>query len=126
METALEQEKAAFLTNRDAERANAMQRAALQIVAGIDLDRLKGGPEEEKRLAGRRLVRLIERERLKGVRGHWSYDLNRHIALKQVLDALTGGKQAGPRNGQSVRHEKRRPERGEGLFVIRPLICPTA
>lgn len=99
METALEQERAAFFASRDAERASAMQRAALQIVAGIDLDRLKSGPEEEKRLAGRRLVRLIERERLKGVRGHWSYDLNRHIALKQALDALDGGKPSGARNG---------------------------
>jgi len=33
-------------------------------------------------------VRLIERERQKGVIGHWSYDLNRHIALKQALDRL--------------------------------------
>ena len=36
----------------------------------------------------RRLKRLIERERLKGVKGHWSYDLNRHIGLKQALDTL--------------------------------------
>ena len=30
----------------------------------------------------------MERERLRGMRRHWSYDLNRHIALKQVLDKL--------------------------------------
>jgi len=31
---------------------------------------------------------MIERERLRGVRKHWSYDLNRHISLKQALDRL--------------------------------------
>ena len=36
------------------------------------------------------LERAIERERLRGMRRHWSYDLNRHIALKQALDSLAG------------------------------------
>ena len=31
---------------------------------------------------------MIERERQRGMRKHWSYDLNRHIALKQALDRL--------------------------------------
>jgi hypothetical protein len=31
---------------------------------------------------------MIERERQRGIRKHWSYDLNRHIALKQALDKL--------------------------------------
>ena len=34
------------------------------------------------------LERMIERERQRGMRKHWSYDLNRHIALKQALDSL--------------------------------------
>jgi hypothetical protein len=62
--------------------------AALFILCGIDLDRgLRSGGEERTRLVGR-LRRLIERERLRGVNRHWSYDLNRHIALKQALDRL--------------------------------------
>ena len=36
----------------------------------------------------KRIERLLERERLRGGRRHWSYDLNRHIALKQALDRL--------------------------------------
>jgi len=65
-----------------------MQRAALQILCGIDFDTLLAAPQEKKAGAVRRLTRLIERERMKGMRGHWSYDLNRHIALKQALDKL--------------------------------------
>ncbi len=69
---------------------NAVQRAALQIIAGLDMDILMKSSREEKQQASRRLSRLIERERLKGANGHWSYDLNRHIALKQALDLLEG------------------------------------
>jgi len=67
---------------------NSVQRVALQIIAGIDMDSLLQASDDEKRQAQSKLVRLIERERLKGVNGHWSYDLNRHIALKQALDRL--------------------------------------
>jgi hypothetical protein len=35
-----------------------------------------------------RLSRLIKRERLKGLNKHWSYDINRHIALKQVQQRI--------------------------------------
>ncbi len=65
-----------------------MQRAALQILCGIDLDAVLAASQEEKRTAIRRLKRLIERERLKGTSGHWSYDLNRHIALKQAMERI--------------------------------------
>ena len=66
----------------------AAQRAALFILCGIDLkDALaRCGPERYALLA--RIERLLERERLKGANRHWSYDLNRHIALKQVRDSL--------------------------------------
>lgn len=90
MKTALEQARRIFLAEREQDRMSAMQRVALQIVAGIDIDRLVQASEVEKQQAARRLTRLIERERLKGVSGHWSYDLNRHIALKQALDRLEG------------------------------------
>lgn len=34
-----------------------------------------------------RLARALRSERQRGRAGHWSYDLNRHIALAQALDA---------------------------------------
>ncbi|MBL8584883.1 MAG: cytoplasmic protein, partial [Rhizobiaceae bacterium] len=40
-------------------------------------------PPGRQRLIAR-IDRALERERLKGLSRHWSYDLNRHIALKQA------------------------------------------
>jgi hypothetical protein len=77
-----------FLESQEKRRGEAMQRAALQILCGIDLDQVLAGGQDLKAAAARRLERLIERERIKGMRGHWSYDLNRHIALKQALDKI--------------------------------------
>lgn len=90
MELALRNARQEFIATRNAEHMSAMQRAALQIIAGIDMDALLNASPDEKKLAESRLNRLIERERLKGINGHWSYDLNRHIALKQALDRLLG------------------------------------
>jgi hypothetical protein len=78
----------AFLTAREAMRARARQNAAFFLMCGVDLDEVLGSAPEERRKAIVRLERLIERERLKGSRRHWSYDLNRHIALKQAADRL--------------------------------------
>ena len=88
MELALRKARKEFIATRNEERMGAMQRAALQIIAGIDMDTLQSASKDEKNQAENRLTRLIERERLKGINGHWSYDLNRHIALKQALDRL--------------------------------------
>ncbi|MEJ6781354.1 cytoplasmic protein [Aminobacter sp. Piv2-1] len=86
----------AFRQDKLAELADARQRAALQICCGIELaDALSGGFVSTHALL-RRLERVIERERLKGVNRHWSYDLNRHIALKQVRDRLKGVSPAEP------------------------------
>jgi hypothetical protein len=72
--------------------AEARQRAALFLVCGIDLpDMLSTSVAERDRITAR-LQRLIERERIKGARRHWSYDLNRHIALKQALDRIRASK----------------------------------
>ena len=68
--------------------AEARQRAALFLTCGIDLaEALSASAAERERIVAR-LQRLIERERIKGARRHWSYDLNRHIAMKQALDRL--------------------------------------
>ena len=78
----------AFARRRDEEHGRARQTAALFLAAGVDLaDALTASPVERTRLL-LRLERLIERERLRGMRRHWSYDLNRHISLKQALDRL--------------------------------------
>ncbi|MBC2884714.1 cytoplasmic protein [Ochrobactrum sp. CM-21-5] len=87
--SSLESARTAFLAARTQDRLNAMQRIALRMIAGMDMDELMIASDAEKQRASCRLERLIERERLKGVSGHWSYDLNRHIALKQSLDMLT-------------------------------------
>lgn len=78
----------AFRSRKRRERAQARQRAALLLAADVDLgEALAAAAPARGRLIAK-LERLIERERLRGLRRHWSYDLNRHISLKQVLDRL--------------------------------------
>jgi hypothetical protein len=61
---------------------------AFRLLCGIDLsEALAAAPGQAAEII-RRVERLVERERLKGLRRHWAYDLNRHIALKQALDQL--------------------------------------
>ena len=86
----LQEEAERFGAAQAATIAGARQVAALQLACGIDLSSaLAAGAEMREKLV-RRVERVIERERLKGMRRHWSYDLNRHIALKQALDRLRG------------------------------------
>jgi hypothetical protein len=81
-------ERARFLAQKAAWADHARQTVAMQLLCGIDLSAALGSCAVEKeRLAGR-IRRLMERERLRGINRHWSYDLNRHIALKQALDRL--------------------------------------
>ena len=81
-------DRKAFLIAKEEAVNEARQRLALQILCNANLDDVIAQDEPSKLHLCRRLKRLIERERLKGMRGHWSYDLNRHIGLKQALDAL--------------------------------------
>ncbi|HEY4193713.1 MAG TPA: hypothetical protein VGM46_13790 [Mesorhizobium sp.] len=83
-----QEEAQLFGATKLAATARAQQIAAMQLVCGIDLSAaLRAGPDAQGQIICR-VERVIERERLKGMRRHWSYDLNRHIALKQVLDQL--------------------------------------
>jgi hypothetical protein len=68
----------------------ARARAALQLVCGIDLEEALASPPAVRRQMQGIVRRRLERERLKGHARHWSYDLNRHIAIKLALDAITG------------------------------------
>jgi hypothetical protein len=87
----IQKEKAAFLRDKARHGDHARQTAALFILCGIDLAAGLGACAEERGRLATRVRRLIERERLRGVNRHWSYDLNRHIALKQALDRLALG-----------------------------------
>ncbi|MBB6260337.1 hypothetical protein FHS77_000861 [Paenochrobactrum gallinarii] len=89
--TIFKQNIATFKAEKQRLAQHAVQRAALQILANMDIDKIMVAPLGEKENAMRKLRRLIERERLKGTAGHWSYDLNRHIALKQALDRIKHG-----------------------------------
>ena len=91
-------ERSAFIAAKETCASQARQRLALQILCNADLDEVLVQDEAGRSRMCRRLTRLMERERLKGVRGHWSYDLNRHIGLKQALDAL---KAAGKRTASA-------------------------
>jgi len=88
MDADLKQARTLFFARQKQNQLTAMQRIALQIIAGIDLDEVLKAPLEEKERTKRRLTRLMERERLKGMCGNWNYDLNRHIALKQAFDRI--------------------------------------
>ena len=84
----LEKEAAAFGAFKAAETAAAQQRVAVQLTIHADLGDTRSLPPEARARLILRLKRSIERERQRGVRRHWSYDLNRHIAMKQALETL--------------------------------------
>ncbi|WP_439273335.1 cytoplasmic protein [Pseudochrobactrum sp. HB0163] len=88
MSQALCAETQLFLKNKEENRINASQAAALQLSCGIDLAQALNASTEQKQYIIARLNRLLRRERLKGVNRHWGYDINRHIALKQLRDRL--------------------------------------
>ena len=90
----LREEAKAFGSRQAEAAAQARQLAAMQLLCGIDLSMAHDAGSDFKVGLARRIERIIERERLKGMRRHWSYDLNRHIALKQVLDQLRGDERA--------------------------------
>lgn len=82
------EEVRAFKAQRLEREAQARQLVALRLISGVDLQAaLRASPDEAASIV-KRLTRLVERERIKGLRRHWAYDLNRHIALKQALDQI--------------------------------------
>lgn len=103
----IERDAKGFGAVKAAEQDQARQRVAARLLCGLDLAEMVEAPADRRAILVRRLERLMERERLKGARRHWSYDLNRHIALKQVLDRLRGtGASTGPT--PAPRQERRR------------------
>jgi hypothetical protein len=88
----LRQEIAAFLDNKQSTASEARQLAALQIACHLDLAEAVRAEPAARATVVLKLERMIERERQRGMRKHWSYDLNRHIALKQARDSLRPAK----------------------------------
>ena len=103
--TPLQSEARAFVESKETNRAHAVQLAALFLTSGIDLEEAIGASPSRRRQIRMRLERLVERERLRGAARHWSYDLNRHIALTQALARLGGAK---PALGREKRDRRRR------------------
>lgn len=64
---------------------------ALQLACGIDLVQARSACSEKRAQMLVKVVLALKKERQKGLSRHWSYDLNRHIALKQVLDFVRNG-----------------------------------
>lgn len=88
MTPTLQNQISAFRRDKLDRIQRAREIAALQLLTGIDLEQaLTAGVPVQTHLL-MRLHRLIERERQRGIRKHWSYNLDRHIALKQALDRL--------------------------------------
>ncbi len=115
--TRLKQEAKRFGIEKIKEQERASQLAALRLMCGLDLEEALGTAAEQRSRLIQRLERLLERERLRGTRRHWSYDLNRHIALKQVLDRLRGEKTTGPFAGSltGLLAAKKHRTRGNGV-----------
>ena len=82
----LSNEARSFRARSDEAVAEAKQRVALQILCGVNLDEALEAPNERRDALVQRIERALKTERIKGLRNHWSYDLNRHIALKQALE----------------------------------------
>ena len=81
-------EARAFRNSKEEDRRAGARLAALFLTAGIEMRDALAAVGARRAQILMRIERLLERERLRGLRRHWSYDLNRHIALKQALDHL--------------------------------------
>lgn len=77
-----------FQRRKYSESRDAKGVAAFYLSTGVDLADALAAPAVRQHHVILRLERILERERLRGQRRHWSYDLNRHIALKNALDLL--------------------------------------
>ncbi|WP_367715403.1 cytoplasmic protein [Nitratireductor sp. GISD-1A_MAKvit] len=104
--TSVKTEALAFLEAKQQRSDDARKMAALFLIGGVDMEAARKSSGADRNAIVTRLKRLLERERLKGIRRHWSYDLNRHIALAQALRQLNGTEA-----GATARSPKPRPRR---------------
>ncbi len=73
---------------------SAARRVAMRLLVGVDIEDIEALTADGRGQLLLRVKRLIERERLKGAQRHWSYDLNRHIALADAARCLREGRNA--------------------------------
>ncbi len=85
---AFQQEIAAFAERKAAELSEARRRVALRLSCGIDLPNPSLTDRAATMEALSKARRAMKRERMKALHRHWSYDLNRHIALKEACDEM--------------------------------------
>ena len=90
-QSTLETSKALFLKRKKTLHRVAQMRFTAALVLGVDIDEIARMSEPARAGLLRRTRRMIERERLRGVAGHRSYDFNRHLALKNLRDNLVAG-----------------------------------
>jgi hypothetical protein len=83
-------ETAAFRQNRMQETETARINICLELAGAPRLEALGGSGPVKLAQAARRLRLGIAKERRRGLLRHHRYDLNRHIAMKRALDAVTG------------------------------------
>jgi len=99
----LNEQAQAFGQQKRQHARHAGQLAALQILCGIDLGEASVSEGAARTKLLDRIERLLERERLRGLRRHWNYDLNRHIARKKARDQLrSNGKPTSPSHALTV------------------------
>lgn len=89
MDTGLKQETRRFRLEKEIRHKEAHQRAALQLVAGMDLDAVLTTSGAQREIIVLRLKWLMKRDRIKSLTHRETYNLARHIALKQIVDRLT-------------------------------------
>jgi hypothetical protein len=111
---AFQQEIAAFAERKAAELSEARRRVALRLSCGMDLPDPAQADRATTMDALGKARRAMKRERMKALHRHWSYDLNRHIALKEACDemeralGLAGGAQSIAANENGARRRRRR------------------
>lgn len=66
------------------ERMAALRQRVVARLLGAEKTGEKEEPLEAQRRVVSRLARALRDERRRGQAGHWTYDLNRHIALMQA------------------------------------------
>ncbi|MFZ1681473.1 MAG: cytoplasmic protein [Rhizobiaceae bacterium] len=89
------------IERNDTRRRSAARRVAMRLLVGVDIEDIDGLAADGRGQLLLRVERLIERERLKGAQRHWSYDLNRHIALADAARYLREGANADGRPGEA-------------------------
>jgi hypothetical protein len=81
----------------------------LPLLIPVGPDEIADQGIEARRKIAARLARALRAERTRGRAGHWTYDLNRHIGLRQAYEAERLRLKAAPRDaGRSTKEQGRR------------------